>query len=397
MTEIVVYDAARNYSAAPLESRKEYVATIAAASALLPRAAQNPNYDVQLAQTFYICEVGAMMGIHPLEALAGIHMIDGRWTISSALMSSLVRQAGHKLRVTEDGSWRDGTYVATCTIVRHDDHEYPTVMTFGYEDAEMAGLLGKGNWQKYGKSMCVARAISKCARAAAEDALGGARYTPEELGATVDAEGEPVDGGHYESMPSTPPAPAAAPQPAPPAPPAAEHAAPEPAAESHPTVRPAAKPAAAPAPTPAPDRGTASAAARPAAEVTDEQIISAVSDAAIVHARNAWGAAGKGDVETLRTVWDSAEAAKVLTAPALAFDDLGRPSVWQRDEAGAPIPLGSLIRVLRSEVVQQLADAEAAAQDAAAEQLEQPVYAEDSGEPVDAEEEPQDGGDDSAA
>lgn len=362
MSEVVKFDAATNYAAAPLGARQDYIRTLAAAGALLPKAAQAPEFDVQYAQTFYIAEVGAMMGIHPLEALAGIHMIDGRWTISSALMSSLVRQAKHKLRVTEEGSWKARDYVATCTIVRHDDPDHPTVMTFGYEDAEMAGLLSKTNWQKYGKSMCVARAISKCARAAAEDALGGARYTPEELGATVDDEGEPV---HYDSTP--------------------DRAAAVPPRESAPAAPSAPRESSPPAPAPA-----------PAAAVSDEDIIGSTPASAITHAKSAHGALANLDIDELGGVWASAQSAKALAAPAMTFDSMGRPAVYRRDEAGAPVPLGTMIKEFKAQIVEALAAAESASQDAAAE-APQVAYAEAGDEPVDAEEVAADGGGDDPA
>lgn len=372
MNEIVRYDAATNYAAAPMGARQEYIRTLAAAGALLPKAAQAPDFEVQYAQTFYIAEVGAMMGIHPLEALAGIHMIDGRWTISSALMSSLVRQAKHKLRVTEDGSWKARDYVATCTIVRHDDPDHPTVMTFGYEDAEMAGLLSKTNWQKYGKSMCVARAISKCARAAAEDALGGARYTPEELDAEVNEEGEPVNVQHFEATPSAPPA-AAQPQRAP---------APAPKAER------------APEPPAAPSPGLPTAA-----EIPDDKVIDSVPDVAVTLARTAGKSLLSLDVDALAGAYESAQHAQVLRAPGLVFDDLGRPALWGRDEHGVPMPLGAMMRSFKVEILAGLAKA----QDAAAEEPDSPepavsAYASDDGEPVDAQEVTDEaGGDDSAA
>lgn len=359
MNEIIKYDPAKDYRRSGLAERQAYIYQIAQAGALLPKAAteRTQTFDEIMARTFYIAEVGAMMGIHPLEALAGIHMIEGRWTASSALMSSLVRQAGHKLRVTESGSWKARDFVATCTIVRHDDPDYPTVMSFGYEDAEIAGLLGKGNWAKYGKSMCAARAISKCARAAAEDALGGARYTPEELGAAVNEEGEPVDLGHVESVPDPRPAPA---------PQAAPQAAPAPAPASA-----AAEP---------PATATAPTAARPAAQVTDEQIIAGLPTEVVQHSSSAWKAHAAADADELLGIWNSAKAARIMNNAALRFNELGQPALYGRDDQGAPVPLGAMLRTLGDEARRNAAESEAVAANAADEHGG-PAVADEQGHP----------------
>lgn len=337
MTELVpIEDAAVNYARSPLSARQAYVGQLAQASHLLPRAVVNQqSWESTAAATFYIAEVGAMMGIHPLEALSGIHLIEGRWTISAGLMSSLVRQAGHKLRVTESGSWRDGTYVARCSIVRKDDPEFEHVSEFGHEDAVQANLhTKKGPWATYPKAMCKARAISACARQAAEDALGGARYTPEELGAEVNEEGEVIV---VEATPHRP-----APTPPAAAPPAAS------------------APEAAPAPAPA--NGTASAAAPAPEQVPDERILAEIPETVLVHARSAWELYTSTDTDAITGVWKSAQAARIMGHPAIGFDDDGNPTVWERDETGKPKMLGVMLRYIGSVVAgRSKVDAETAA------------------------------------
>lgn len=356
MTELALTtDAATNYARAPRTERLAYTWELAKAGALLPRTATDrvETFEEQAGRVFYLAELGAMMGIHPLEALNGIHLIEGKPSISSALMSALVRKAGHKLRVAESGSWRARDYVATVTIVRSDDPDYPTVMSFGYEDAERASLLSKANWQKYGPSMSIARAISKCARAAAEDALGGARYTPEELGATVDEAGEVINLGHVDPDPvPSNPQPVSNPVDDRPAP-TAQPKQPAPAAQAAP---------AGPAPVDAPPSVPA------AAQVPDDQIIASVPTAAIQHAKAAWANHTKGDEEALLGVCKSAQSAKMLAAPALGFNELGQPMLYGRDEQGAPISLNVMLRALLAEVRELAAAAVASEQDAAAEE-----------------------------
>lgn len=311
MSELLpIEDAAVNYARSPLSARQAYVGQLAQASHLLPRAVVNQqSWEATAAATFYIAEVGAMMGIHPLEALSGIHLIEGRWTISAGLMSSLVRQAGHKLRVTESGSWRDKNYVARCSIVRSDDPDFEHVAEFGFEDAEQAGLTGKkGPWQNYPKAMCKARAISACARQAAEDALGGARYTPEELGATVNEEGDVIV---IDAEPSAP--------------------------------RQAPKPAAASETAPPPPNGTAPTAAPAPEQIPDDRIIAGLAPEVLAHARSMWEAVASTDPDAITGVWQSAKAARIMNAPAVRVEG-ETVTLYGRDESGAPINLGTMIR-----------------------------------------------------
>jgi hypothetical protein len=58
------------------------------------------------------------------------------------------------------------------------------------DDAGLAGLAGKDNWKKYPKNMLFARAISNGQKWFVPDAFNGATvYTPDELGASEDADG----------------------------------------------------------------------------------------------------------------------------------------------------------------------------------------------------------------
>lgn len=194
------------YSRANLTERQQYVKALAAAGDLLPKdlvkfAPIGPNGQMikvgDPGKVMLMAETGDMLGIHPMAALVGVHIIEGRPSISANLMGGLVRKAGHKLRVQTQGSIEDGTLEATATLVREDDPDYPFVVTWNVGKATRAGLLpGKesSNWRKYPDAMMKARAISEVIREGAPDVLmGGNVYTPEEMGAMVDEQGEPVE------------------------------------------------------------------------------------------------------------------------------------------------------------------------------------------------------------
>lgn len=164
---------------------------------LLPR-----QFVGRPANVLYAVEYGRTLGITPVAAITGIHVIEGKPSASSGLIGALVRKAGHKLRVKSDGmSW------ATAQIVRADDPDFTYECTWNLQRAEQAGLLqikdgkpfardrnGKpATWEKYTAAMLKARAITEVARDACEDVLFGLHYTPEELGAVVNQDGEPVE------------------------------------------------------------------------------------------------------------------------------------------------------------------------------------------------------------
>jgi hypothetical protein len=159
-----------------------------AASGLLPAA-----YRDNPANILWAMEYGDMLGLTSMAAITGVHVIEGKPTASAGLISALVRRAGHKLRVSGNGKR------ATCQIMRCDDprHIFEVTWTLrkNAEDnpsAEEAKLLSKDVWQKYPAAMLKSRAITQCARDACEEALFGLHYTPEELGADVDEDGEPA-------------------------------------------------------------------------------------------------------------------------------------------------------------------------------------------------------------
>ncbi|QRX93395.1 hypothetical protein [Streptomyces noursei] len=163
-----------------VESKLDYCKAFAA-SGLLPR-----QFRGQPANLLYAVEYAESLGLHPMVAITGVHVIEGKPSASSALISALVRRAGHRLRIKGDAT------SAVAQIIRADDPDWTFEVRFTIEDARRAGLLGKDVWKKYPAAMLKARALSAVARDACEEALFGIHYTPEELGAVVDQEGNPV-------------------------------------------------------------------------------------------------------------------------------------------------------------------------------------------------------------
>lgn len=206
MSEVVLYQEQ------PLPERQQYAQQIAFAASMLPSGIRGATPDETAARAFLVMETGAMLGLHPIAALSSVNVIEGKPAMSADLMVSVIRGAGHKVHVTEEGTVEGGDYKATVTIIRSDDPEHPFSSTWTPQRAARAGLCryergedgqwkvtarsGEKNmplpWELYTENLCKARAKSEAARDGASDNLHGVRYTPEELGADVDAAGNPI-------------------------------------------------------------------------------------------------------------------------------------------------------------------------------------------------------------
>lgn len=165
-------------------SDKIVYARALADSALLPK-----HYQRNPANLLYALEYADALGVSPIHAITSIHVIEGKPTASADLIGSLVRKAGHKLRVSGDDSH------AVAVIIRADDPGFEFKAEWTIEKAKAAGLTNKSVWKNYPGAMLRSRAITEVARMAAPDALYGVQYTAEELGANVNADGEPVSLG----------------------------------------------------------------------------------------------------------------------------------------------------------------------------------------------------------
>jgi hypothetical protein len=150
-------------------------------SSMLPKA-----YQKQPANLLWAIQYAESLGVHPMTAVTGIHVIDGKPTASAQLIGGLVRRAGHKLRVTFDRQ----TMTATAEIVRADDPDFVFKSVWTMDRAKEAGLAGKNVWKQYPDAMLKARAITEVARDAAPESLYGVIYTAEELGAEVSVAGD---------------------------------------------------------------------------------------------------------------------------------------------------------------------------------------------------------------
>lgn len=130
---------------------------------------------------------GQEVGIGPMQAMTGIHIVKGKPTFSGPLVGALIKRSGrYDYRIVHLDDTR-------CELAFFQDGEQVGTSEFSIEDAQKAGLTSNQTWRTYPRNMLFARAITNGARWHCPDVFGGPVYTPEELGAVVDAEGNVVD------------------------------------------------------------------------------------------------------------------------------------------------------------------------------------------------------------
>jgi hypothetical protein len=144
---------------------------------------------------------GKELGFGPVASMTGVYIVQGKVTLSANLMAAAIKRTSrytYRVRQLDD---------AACSIAFYEGGEEVGVSTFTIEDAKKAKLAGKDIWQGYARNMLFARALSNGARWYTPDIFGGPVYTPEEMGADVDGDGNvkrlpPVNEGEYRELPA---------------------------------------------------------------------------------------------------------------------------------------------------------------------------------------------------
>lgn len=135
---------------------------------------------------------GQELGIGPVSAMMGIHIIEGKPAPSGNLIAARIRASGrydYRVREHSDTACR----IEFFELAQNGQRESLGTIEWTTETARRAELAGKTMWKKYPRNMLFNRAISEGARVYCPEIFGGAPvYTPEELGAEVDEDGNPV-------------------------------------------------------------------------------------------------------------------------------------------------------------------------------------------------------------
>lgn len=131
---------------------------------------------------------GREMGFDPFASANGIHIIQGKPTVSANLMAAAVKGSSrYDYRVREH----------TDTVCKLEFFERINgkleslgVSSFTLEDGKRAGTQ---NLNKFPRNMLFARAMSNGVRFYCPDVFNSGVYTPEEIGATVNGNGEIIE------------------------------------------------------------------------------------------------------------------------------------------------------------------------------------------------------------
>lgn len=134
------------------------------------------GYRNQPANVLWAMDLADALCIPFPQVMQTMVVMRGRMTMSADIMAAVVRRAGHKLRVREQGM------SVTAALVRQDDPDYEFTATWDEAKARRAGLWGqRGPWTQYPAQMLRSRAITEVCRQGASDALAGTLYSPDEL------------------------------------------------------------------------------------------------------------------------------------------------------------------------------------------------------------------------
>lgn len=149
------------------------------------------------AQAIVKVMAGAELGIPPFAAMAGIHVINGKPTLGSNVIATLVKNdPRYDYKIITDPADQN----TEMFLEWYENGEKVGVAGFTIKEAQAAGLTTKDNWKKYTPDMLFARSMSRGARRFAPGIFGGAPvYTPDEMGVDTDEEGYiQVDGSPAE-------------------------------------------------------------------------------------------------------------------------------------------------------------------------------------------------------
>ena len=139
------------------------------------------------AQAIVKVMAGAELGLPPFASMTGIHIIKGKPVLGANVLATLVKndpRYDYRIKSATSG---------VCELTWFEDKQLVGTSSFSMAEAKVAGLNGKDNWKHYPSDMLFARAISRGARRYAPGIFGGSPvYTPDEMGADVDEEGNVV-------------------------------------------------------------------------------------------------------------------------------------------------------------------------------------------------------------
>lgn len=153
------------------------LAHVAVKSGLLPTAIKTPE-----AAAIIILK-GRELGMPPMVAFSHISVIQGKPTLSAEIMLAYIYKDFPLANITFVETTEDRCEIHAGRAAK------VTKFVWDVEKARKMGLLDKDNWKKQRGTMLRWRCITEMKRIIFPEVLMGIDYSPEELGATVSAQG----------------------------------------------------------------------------------------------------------------------------------------------------------------------------------------------------------------
>lgn len=145
-------------------------------SALLPPDLRGKEADVIVSVL-----AGLELGMTPMAALRGVHVVKGKPVLAADSMVGVVLGRG----VAEYFACVEESNTSVTYETKRAGAPHPQRCTWTMEDAQRAGIAGGDNWKKYPRPMLKARCKAMLARDVYPDVLAGC-YDDDE-GAEIDA------------------------------------------------------------------------------------------------------------------------------------------------------------------------------------------------------------------
>lgn len=130
------------------EQQNKDLETLRAMAAVAVRSGKYNSADYNEATVLNIFMTARALGVDPMLALnGGFNIIKGKINMAAHFMSALARRAGHSMKVIEMTDQK-------CTIIaKRKDNEDSLKYEMTMEEARLAGLTGKDNWNRMPKQM----------------------------------------------------------------------------------------------------------------------------------------------------------------------------------------------------------------------------------------------------
>lgn len=141
-------------------------AQMVVASDLCPRGFKKPE------QVMLALEAGAELGLRPFQSLQALAVINGKVSIYGDALKAIVEASPECEYIVETVEGEGEKMIACCKAKRRNRPQ-ECIRFFTYQDAKLAGLLGKDTYKQFPKRMFQMRARSYCLRDQFADLLCG--------------------------------------------------------------------------------------------------------------------------------------------------------------------------------------------------------------------------------